>query len=416
MNAFPSSPRADRPAAPRRWTRALPWLGGAALIALIVVGLWPKPLPAEVAVVARGPLQVTVSEEGMTRLQHRYTVSSPVAGLLRRIDLKPGAAVVAGETVIATLDTRGADLLDARTRAQAEAQVQAAEAALAQVAAQHIAAAATAALASTEFERIQKLYTSGSASRQEFDTAELRATRAAQDARAADFAHQVAQHQLTQARAVLARGHEDSANDAPFIITAPVGGRLLKVFQESERVVPAGFPLVEVGDPTELEARIEVLSRDAVAIAPGAAVKLHKWGGSEPLRGRVRVVEPAAFTKISSLGVEEQRVYVIVDLLDPPAARTSLGDSYRVEAAIVTWSEPSVLKAPAGAFFQRGTQWQTFVLKGGQAQLREVEVGHGNGLETEVIAGLSEGDRVVVYPGDRMADGVRVTPMTVAAQ
>ncbi|MFZ9682327.1 MAG: efflux RND transporter periplasmic adaptor subunit [Cephaloticoccus sp.] len=415
MNAFPSSPRADRPAPLRRWTRALPWLGGAALIALIVIGLWPKPLPAEIATVAPGPLQVTVNEEGMTRLQHRYTVSSPVAGLLRRIDLKPGTAVETGQTVIAMLDTRGADLLDARTRAQAEAQVQAATATLEQVAAQQVAAIATATLARTEFERIQKLYTSGSASRQEFDAAELRTTRADQEARAAEFAHQVAQHQLTQARAVLARGVENNGNDAPFVITSPVSGRLLKVFQESERVVPAGFPLVEVGDPTDLEARIEVLSRDAVAIAPGAAVTLHKWGGAEPLRGRVRVVEPAAFTKISSLGVEEQRVYVIVDLLDPPAARAALGDSYRVEAAIVTWSAPAVLKAPAGAFFQRGQQWQTYVLDGRRARLREVEVGHGNGLETEVISGLSAGDRVVVYPGDRMADGVRVAPMTVVA-
>jgi len=200
----------------------------------------------------------------------------------------------------------------------------------------------------------------------------------------------------------------------PLVITSPVSGRILRVFQESERVVTAGLPLVEVGDSTDLEARIEVLSRDAVGIKPGTRAELLKWGGNESLTGRVRVIEPAAFTKISALGVEEQRVNVIVDFLDPLSARPTLGDAYRVEARIVTWEANDVLKAPAGAVFQQGNTWKTYVLKGGSAKLRAVLVGRSNGMETEIRDGLKAGEKVIVYPGDKIADGVRVKPMTVS--
>ena len=193
-------------------------------------------------------------------------------------------------------------------------------------------------------------------------------------------------------------------------------GRVLRVLQESARVVPAGFPLVEVGDPGDLEARIEVLSRDAVAIQPGARVLLEKWGGPAALTGRVRVVEPSAFTKISALGVEEQRVYVVVDFLEPLEKRPTLGDAYRVEARIVTWESADVLKAPAGALFQRGGAWQAYVLDGGTARLRPVKVGHSSGLETEILEGLKAGERVVVYPGDQIADAVRVKPMVISGR
>lgn len=393
----------------------MPWIGGAALVALIVIGLWPKPQPVETAVVTRGSLRVTVDEEGMTRVKNRYTISSPVGGLLRRIDWKPGAVVEAGKTVIAILDTREGDLLDTRSRAQAEARVQAAAAVLDQTAAQQQSAEAAATLARTEYERIQKLHAAGSVSQQQFDAAELNRTRTAQDERAAGFARQVAQFELQQAQAVLQRNASGDVTSEPLVITSPISGRILKVFQESERVVPAAFPLVEVGDATDLEARIEVLSRDAVGIRAGAAVELLKWGGDHPLRGHVRVVEPAAFTKISALGVEEQRVYVVVDLDDPPTAHPTLGDSYRVEARIVSWESADVLKVPSGALFQRGDTWQTYVLAGGRAHLQTVEPGPSNGLETAIVSGLSAGDEVIVYPGDRIADGVRVAPMTVAS-
>lgn len=416
MNSpFPIAQDSGKSTRGRRWTSAWPWLGGIILALLIVIGLWPKAQPVELAAASHGPLRVTVNEEGMTRLKYRYTVSSPVAGLLRRIDLKPGTPIEAGETVLAVLDTRGADLLDARARAQAEAQVQAARAALEQVSAQHQSAAAAAGLAHKDFERALKLYATGAVSRQEFDAAELDNTRAAQSERAAGFALQVVRYELQQAQALLNRGASDAPAAEPLSITTPVSGKILKVFQESERVVAAGLPLLEVGDPTDIEARIEVLSRDAVAINPGAEVTLHKWGGQQALRGTVRVVEPAAFTKISALGVEEQRVYVIVDLSDPIPSRTTLGDSYRVEADIVVWAGDSVLKVPAGALFQRGHAWQTYVIEGGRARLRAVEVGHGNGLETEILSGLAPDEQVIVYPGDRIEDGVRVRAMSVTA-
>ncbi len=400
----------------RRWTRRLPWLGGALLAALIVVGLWPKPLPVEVAVIARGDLAVTVNEEGMTRVKNRYVITSPVAGQLRRVAWKAGAVVEAGRTGVAVLESGGADLLDTRSLAQAEARVRAAEAAREQAAAQRARAAANAKMQRDDFARQQTLFKTGTLSRQEFDVAEMRATTTAQDERAAEFAAQIADFELVQARAVLLRGQPAATADRgePLVITSPVSGRVLRVFQESERLVPAGFALLEVGDPTDLEARIEVLSRDGVAIQPGARVMLEQWGGPVPLAARVRLVEPSAFTKISALGVEEQRVYVIVDFVDPLEKRATLGDNYRVEARIVTWEGRGVLRAPAGALFQRAGGWQTFVLEGGRVKSRAVKVGRSTGLETEILDGLHEGDRVVVYPGDKVADGSRVRPIIVS--
>jgi HlyD family secretion protein len=412
----PASPPPRDQSHAGRWTRRLPWLGGAGLAALIVVGLWPKPLPVEAAAVARGPLAATVDEEGMTRVKNRYVVSAPIAGQLRRIDWKAGAEVVAGRTALAVLEPAGADLLDVRAQAQAEARVRGAEAAGAAAQAQKERASAAAQMYTTDFSRMQRLFEQKAISQQEFDAAQMQARTSGQDARAAEFALQVAEFELEQAKALQLRGTPAGGGGEPFVITSPVGGRVLRVLQESARVVPAGFPLVEVGDPGDLEARIEVLSRDAVAIQPGARVLLEKWGGPAPLTGRVRVVEPSAFTKISALGVEEQRVYVVVDFVDALDKRPTLGDAYRVEARIITWESPDVLKAPVGALFQRGGAWQTYVLDGSAARLRTVKIGHSNGLETEILEGLKAGDQVVVYPGDQIADGVRVKPMVVSGR
>ena len=400
----------------RRWSRWLPWIVGIGLLTLIVVGLLPKPLPAEIAVVSRGDLQVTVNEEGMTRVKNRYVIASPVAGQLRRIDWKPGAVVEAGKTVLAVLESGGADILDARSLVQAEARVRAAEAAVAQAVAQRARAVANANLQREDFARQKTLFASGALSRQEFDAAETRATTTAQEARAAEFAGQIAEFEAAQARALLLRGQPAGAGarGEPLVILSPVSGRVLRVMQESERLVTAGFALLEVGDPTDLEARIEVLSRDGVAIQPGARVQLEQWGGPVALNARVRVVEPSAFTKVSALGVEEQRVYVIVDFTDPLEVRRSLGDNYRVEARIETWSGQNILKVPSGALFQRGAQWQTYVEEGKRAMLRTVRVGRSSGRETEILEGLSEGQNVVVYPGDQIANGSRIKPIVVA--
>ncbi|MBI5382762.1 MAG: HlyD family efflux transporter periplasmic adaptor subunit [Opitutae bacterium] len=425
MNTPPPSPipaasgsvRKPGPAS-ARWQKRLPWVGGAILLGLIVVGLWPQALPVEIATAASGELRVTVDDEGQTRVKHRYVVSSPVAGQLRRIDWKAGAAVEAGKTVLAVLETGGADFLDARSQLQAEARVRGAEAAREMAAAQLERAKAAAELAKTDFARQQALRQQQAISAQEFDAATWRARATAEELRAAEFARQVAEHELTQARALLARGLPDGAahmdRAQPLEITSPVSGRILRVFQESSRLVPGGFPLLEVGDPTDLEVRIEVLSRDGVAVRPGAKVFLEQWGGAQPLEARVRWVEPSAFTKISALGVEEQRVYVVADLIDPPEKRPTLGDSYRVEARVVVWEGKNVLQVPAGAVFQRGGAWQTYVVSGGAARLRAVQVGHTNGLATEILGGVQVGEQVILYPGDKVTDGARVRPMSVS--
>lgn len=415
--AAPSSPAARKSVAPA-WRRRLPLLGGIVLVALIVIGLWPRAVPVEVVTVARGPLVVTVDEEGMTRVKHRYVIAAPVAGQLRRIDWKAGATVEAGQTVLATLEPGGADFLDARTQAQAEARVRAAEAAREAAQAQRGRAEAAVRMFATDRERAKALHGRGALSAQELDAAQMRAETATQEARAAEFTLKVAEFELEQARAIAGRGAaEPGAGGAePLTIKAPVSGRILRVFQESARLVPAGFPLLEIGDATDLEVRIEVLSRDGVAIAPGARVMLERWGGAEPLAARVRLVEPSAFTKISALGVEEQRVYVIADFTDPIERRPTLGDGYRVEARIVTWEKSDALRVPAGALFQRGGQWQAFAVEGGRARVRVVKTGRTNGVETEVLDGLAEGARLVVYPGDKVWDGTRVAPLAIVAR
>jgi HlyD family secretion protein len=407
-----AQPSSARTARPKR--HVLPWVAGIVLIALVIAGLWPKPLPVELATVTRGDLVVTVNEEGMTRVKNRYVISSPVAGQLQRIDWKPGAVVEAGKTVLAILETSGADLLDARGLAQAEARVRAAAAARELAGAQLARAQAAASLATSDLARYRALADTGAIAQQELDSATMRETSAVQEVRSAEFAGQVAEFELQQARALLLRGQNGDSNDQPaLVITSPVGGRVLRVFQESSRVVTGGMALLEVGDPTDLELRIEVLSRDGVAIQPGARVIVEQWGGERPLEARVRLVEPSAFTKISALGVEEQRVYVVADFVTPPELRTALGDNFRIEGRVVVWEGNDVLRAPAGALFQRGADWQAYVLENGRTRLRAVTVGRTNGLQTEVRDGLREGERVVVYPGDKIADGSRAREISV---
>ena len=417
MNETPPPSSAAKKNGAPAWRRRLPLLGGLLLIALIVVGLWPRAVPVEIATVSRGPLVVTVDEEGMTRVRNRYLVSAPVAGQLRRIDWKAGAVVEAGKTVLAVLETGGADFLDARSQAQAEARVLATEAAREAALAQKERAASAAKMFNADFARLKELFAKKVLSQQEFDAAQMHADTTAQDARAAEFALKVAEFELQQARALLTRGASGTASAAePLVITSPVSGKILRVFQESARLVPAGFSLMEVGDPTDLEARIEVLSRDGVAIKPGARVLLEQWGGTEALQARVRLVEPSAFTKISALGVEEQRVYVVADFVDPVEKRPTLGDSYRVEARVVILENSNALRMPAGALFQRGGGWRAFVFDGGRARQCDIKIGRTNGISTEVLGGISEGDRVVVYPGDKVSDGTRVAPLTVGGQ
>jgi HlyD family secretion protein len=403
----PSAP--DPRARKRRWPL---YAGVAALALLIVTGFWPRAIPVEMAGASRGELRVTVDEEGQTRVRNRYIVSSPVGGQLRRIELKPGAVVRAGETVLAELETAGTDLLGASELAQAEARAGAALSAREAAEARRAAAEASGKQAESELIRQRALAEKSVLSQQEMEMTEMRATTAAQEARAAAFAAQVAAFELEQARAALRRGlpgaEGDAAKSPRVTVRSPVDGVVLRVFQESARVVPGGTQLIEVGDPADLEVRVEVLSRDGVAVKPGAPVLLERWGGEGALKARVRLVEPAAFTKVSALGVEEQRVNLLADFADPAERRAGLGDAFRVEARIVVWESADVLKVPAGALFQRDGAWKVFVVEGGKARLRAVEAGRGNGVETQVLGGLAEGEQVIVYPGDRVGDGTRV--------
>jgi HlyD family secretion protein len=402
------------PAEPRRKRRWLPFAGLGLLVALVAAGLWPRAQPVEVAVVSRGPLRVTVEDEGVTRVVNRYVVAAPVSGLLRRIPWKAGAPVEAGKTVLAVLDTAEGELLDASRIAQAEARLRAAAASRGAAQAQVERAAAALFLAKAEAGRVRSLWSQGAVTQQDLEVAEMRERVAAQDNRAADFSLQVADFEREQAEAVLARGRPGAPGDSATVtLVAPVNGRVLRVHQESERIVPAGFALLEIGDPSDLEVRVEALSRDAVSVRPGARVLLEQWGGEQALEARVRWVEPSGFTKISALGVEEQRVNVIADLVSPLAERPTLGDAFRVEARIVVWENPDVLRVSSGALFQRAGEWRTFVVDGSRARERTVRPGRSNGVLTEILDGVAAGDRLVMYPGDKVSDGDRVSALKV---
>ena len=400
--AVPPTERRNNRRRPKRW---LPWLGVLLLVALIVVGFLPRPLPVETARVTQGALRATVNEEGKTRIKQRYVVSAPVAGHLRRIPFKAGAEVEAGKTVLAVIDPVSPAMLDARNRALAEARRDTAAANLDRAKeAQRFAA--------NELRRIEKLHADKSVSQQDLENAQWRETSTAKDLAVAESALRQAETELKEFPA--GDGAATNGVRPPVEVTSPASGRLLHVFEESTRVVGPGTPLVEVGDPADLEAVVEVLSRDGAAIVPGAKVELEQWGGGEPLAGRVRLVEPAAFLKISALGVEEQRVNVVVDLLTPYEQRRNLGDNFRVEARIITWEAAQALKAPAGALFRRGQSWAAFVLAGGRAELRRVQVGRASGSELQILEGLKEGEELILYPGDRIHEGKRVKPVQIA--
>ncbi|MGE3310140.1 MAG: efflux RND transporter periplasmic adaptor subunit [Limisphaerales bacterium] len=439
----------------RRW---LPWLGALVLVSAIVAGLRPRPIPVELGRVIRGPLRVTVNEEGRTRIRNRYTVFAPVAGQLRRITLKAGEPVRAGETVVAILDPVPSSLLDLRTLSLAEARRDAAAAQLAK-------AREAFRFARMDLERSKKLHAEGSVSARELENAQWREAAAAQESNAAESALRLAEAELaefgviypparepgarlslhdshspetavagtaqsngtaagpgdisqqptSEERAVVGEPSEPSSQSRrPVEVLAPVSGKVLQVPEASTRVVAPGTALLQLGDSTDLEVVIEVLSREGASILPGALVELHHWGGDTPLEARVRLVEPSAFTKISALGVEEQRVNVIADLVTPPEQRPGLGDRFRVEARIVVWETRETLKVPSGALFRRGDDWAAFTLENGRTALQRVQVGHRSDTEVEILEGLRADQEIVLYPGDRIREGVRVRPVEIA--
>ena len=380
------------------------------MVAALVRAFMPQPVAVELAAVTRGPLRVTIDEDGRTRIKERYVVSSPLAGRLGRVTLKAGDPVEAGETVLCAIEPGEPEPLDVRSRAQAEARIKAAEAGREQAVANLERARAADGLAVHEVERVKGLVNTAAVSRQDFDTAEHRATIAREEMRAAGFALKIADFELEQARAALlhAQSSEGAEHGAHFEIRSPVNGRVLRVLQESATVVAPGTKLVELGDPADLEIEIDVLSTDAVRIRPGARVLIEHWGGDVPLEARVRLVEPAAFTKVSALGVEEQRVWVIADFTGPADGRRTIGDAFRIEARIVVDESDRVLQVPAGAVFRQGDGWAAFAARDGRAALRPLRIGRRNDAAIEVLDGLTEGETVILHPSDKIAEGVRI--------
>ncbi len=387
------------------WRKFVPWILGLGLLAFIGSGLIPKPVEVDAAEVTRGALTVSVLEEGKTRIRNRYVVSPPVSGYLRRVPVRAGDKIIEGETVLAEVVSMGAGFLDPRARAQAEAAAQSAEAARMQRNEQINTASSELALARKELARTKTLRDKGAVSGREYDAAASRVDVLVNQVESAKFGLKVAEFELAQAQAALTQA--DSPEDAtPIEVRAPVSGTVLNVYEENARAAAAGMPIMEVGDPADLEMEIELLSSDAVNVRPGADVSVEQWGGGEPLAGKVTVIEPGGFTKISALGVEEQRVKVRADFAELPDG--VFGDRYRVEARIVTWSEEDVLRVPVGALFRQGNEWKTFVIEGGAAVLRSVEIGKNDGVLAEVMSGLEVGDRVIQHPPDVVADGKRV--------
>ncbi len=389
--------------------KIITWTLGLSLLGLIGYGLRPRPIEVEIGAVVRGPLTVHVVEEGKTRIHNRYVVSATVAGQMRRVPFKNGDRVKANETVIATIEPVIAPLLDPRVRAEAEAKVQAAEAGK-QKAAQSLDMSHTAErFALQNWDRAKKLIQAKSISDTDRDNSERDYEMRLRETHAAEFALQVADYELAQAKATLMQ-FEAPGNTTVVDVRSPVDGQVLRVMQESATIVTPGSQILEVGDPTDIEIEAEILSRDAVAIKPGAAVSIEQWGGEKPLQGRVRLVEPAAFTKISALGVEEQRVIVLSDMVNPPPEAQRLGDRYRVEVRIAIWHGDNVLLAPTGALFREGSDWKTFVLKDGKAEKVTLEAAHSDGRMTEILKGLEPGTQVLLHPPDTVKDGVAVNP------
>ncbi len=406
-----------KPTAPSRQTTTRKGLArrlivgaiGLGLAAFIVTGLLPKPTLVDTAPVTRGPLAVTVLEEGKTRIRNRYVVSPPVAGYLQRVPIRAGDPVMADKTLLAVIQASPSGFLDPRALAQAEAAVHSAEAASQQRNEQVQSSSAELELAHKELVRARQLREKGAIAVQELDAAVNRVDMLERQLGATRFALKVAESELDQARAALVQATGNPAETGQAIeLRAPVSGFVLNVFEESARPVAPGQPIMEVGDPLDLETEIELLSSDAVSVKPGADVSIEQWGGGEPLSGKVALVEPGAFLKVSALGVEEQRVKVRVNFENLPPGL--LGDRYRVEARITTWTGNNILQVPTGALFRRGNQWMVFVVDNGRAKTTPVGIGHSNGITAEVKTGLTEGQTVILHPPDTVSDGTAVKP------
>jgi HlyD family secretion protein len=390
-----------------RFKRAVAFSIIAGLLGAVLVWAYrPRPIAVETALVTEGLFQAVVEEDGRTRVRERYVVSAPLAGRVMRVSVRPGDAVSAGSRIAIVLPTVPS-LLDPRTRKELEEKIGAAEALAEEATARLERARALVQQTEKDVQRVRTLFQRGAATNQQLEREELILRTNERDLIAAERRKHASEHELDQARAWLKR-YDEPNGDQRFEITSPVAGRVLRVMQESEIVVSGGTPLVEIGDPADLEIIVDVLTTDAVRIKPGAKVAIQRWGGAEDLHGKVRLVEPGGFTKISALGVEEQRVWVVVELTTPREGWAALGHGYRVEARITTDEITNATVVPASALFRRGQAWAAFVIQEDRANERPVQVLRTSGRLAAVGSGLRPGDRVVVFPPSSLQRGNRV--------
>jgi HlyD family secretion protein len=374
--------------------------------------LWPRPVPADLATIARGTLEVTVEEEGITRIREIYTVSAPTTGKMLRAPHKVGDAVIQGQTVVAVFEPNDPAFLDIRTQRVNEAAVDAADAAVRLAEAQVKQAQSQLDFSQADLRRAVELAARQTIAERSLEKAKLDVATSEAAVAAAVAMLEVRRRELESARALLIQPGQSTTETATCCIQvrAPVSGRVLKILAESEQVVQAGTPLLELGNPDDLEIAIDLLSRDAVRVVSGVHARIESWGGEIVLNARVRHVEPTGFTKVSALGIEEQRVKAVLDFTDPPETRQRLGHGYRVVARIVVWHGDDLALVPLGALFRPGESWAVFVFSNGRARLRLIEIGERNLHAARIVHGLQEGEQVILHPSDRIEDGTRIGP------
>ncbi len=388
----------------------LPLVAVALSVAVLTWALIPAPVPVDLVVVERAPMEVSIKGEGRTRVHDIYTVSAPVSGRIRRIEVHVGDEVLAGETLLASIEPASPQFLDARAEAQAKAIVSAADAAETLAQAELDRVRAELSFAKTNLKRARKLFAKQTISELKLDQAELAAATHAAAADSARATLKVRRFELETARATLIEPASvgNRRETCCVEVRAPVNGRVLRVLRQSEGVVERASALIEVGDLEHLEVEVDLPSSDAVRVRQGATVLFDGWGGETILAGRVRRVEPYGFTKISALGIQEQRVNVIIDFVGAPKEWIALGHGFRVEAHIREWRSDDVLQVPIGTLFRNADDWAVFVDDEGTAKLTKITIGHANGHTAEVLAGLEKGVRVISHPSDRVTDGIRI--------
>lgn len=382
------------------------------VLAVLVWAFMPTPLAVETATVTQGRFERAVQEDGKTRLLERYVISTPLTGRVARITLKQGDAVTANE-VVATLWPTEPALLDARARAEQLARIGALQAAVAKAQANQERAMAALAQARADFKRSNLLAQQGFVSSNQNESGQFNVRLREKELESSRQEAVVAQHELEQSRVTLQQFSQHlpvakNAGQGPVEVKAPVAGKVLKVWQQSEGIVMAGTPLMELGDPTQLEVVVDILSEDAAQIKPGSPVHLANWGGPDVLDGQVRLIEPAAFTKVSALGVEEQRVNAVIDITSASEKWTTLGDGFKVDVRVLVQVVENAVKVPVSALFPVGSRSALFVLEGGRARQLEVEVAARNGVEAWVKTGLTPGTQVIIYPDTQLKEGSRV--------